>query len=740
MYNTKYILGFSNDLGELYEIYFDFLDYSGPITQLEGTNDVLTIRCTTGDENKLEPVLGTEALINIFVDIDTPISIAHLVATHDNDIRVTIFRDQDYSKNIFQGFIVVEDNSQPFLDPPFVLSVRALDGLGLLKGVDLVDTNALLFVGNMSVLSWIAQILFKTDQTLNLRVYFNFFESSFSQNIGALEQVYLNSITFSEGDAFNATPTDPTVDTAATAADDCYTALEKIVRCFRCRLFQEDGVWNMVSLDEYLNPAGFSYKEYSFGVPVNGIVPFTVVDSQLHKDYSLPVGKNEIVHPLTEDQVLYLKLATKWIKLTYTYDQALNKVCNQDFSEGDRNATFDEVISSAVIDPTINPAVNLTTQGYDAYCWGHFNGTVETVGPSTANSPKPSAAPTKNGFIRVILDLLGYEKERYLVIQNDSGKLGYMQAATFRADISDIVQVSVSTRVRAASIHAAPQLFLLLTGDDGSFWSLNTVGDGSVPGNFPTWRQTTSTFRDPTGGRPRIAPDQVTTSPDFSSWTTFSANNNISDAVPAAKMPVNGTLQLLLAAETISGTDPLEYWYKELSITILPYLNGTYQQLKGDYNYSANNSNIKQTEADDVEISDSPKRYFKGALLRANGDLCTPTWGRGGMAMPESFRFTQLMERIMYNHLARMVQKVEGTFRGLIYVPADDPTVLRPNGFLNSYTLSDGDIPTKRFMLTSFEKDYGTGQSRNVYIETLNDVNDSGFSLPDAYQFSYIFQ
>lgn len=738
MYTPKYILPFSNDLNEFYEIYFEVQDFPGDPITLTGTDTVLTIRSTAGDENKFEPILGQEALIEIAVSKDKEISIPDLIAEKDNAIRVTIYREKDYSKSIFQGFIVVEDNNQPFLDPPFTLSVRALDGLGLLKGVDLVDTNSLLFVGNMSVLSWIAQILYKTGQTLNLRTYFNFFESSFNTTIGPLEQVYLNAITFSQGDAFNNTPTDPTVDVAATAADDCYTALEKIVRCFRCRLFQEGGRWNLVSLYEYLNPAGFTFKEYAFGDPVSGLIPVTAVDSGINKNYSAVIGKRQAIHPVAEDQSLYLKLATKWLKLTYTYDQALNKVCNQDFSEGDRNATYDEVINSSVLDPTINPAVNLQTQGYDAYCWGHFNGTPETVGGSTANSPKPSTASTKNAFIRTVVDLLGFEKERYLVIQNDPGNLAYMQAATFRADVADIVQVSVSTRVRSASIHAQPQMYLLLVGDDGSFWSLFTVGDGSVPGNFPVWKQTTSTFRQTTGGRPNIVPDQVTTSPDFSTWTTFSANNNISAVVAPAKMPVNGTLTLLLACETTSGSDPLEYWFKGLNITILPYLNGSYQQLKGDYNYSSSNNNIKQTEADDVQLSDSPKRYFKGALLRANGDLCTPTWFRSGVA--ESYRFTQLMERIMYNHLSRMVQKLEGTWRGLIYISADDDIEVRPNGYLNSFSFEDGDVPTKRFMLTSFEKHYDTGQWRGVFVETIEDVNADNFKLPDQYKFSYIFQ
>jgi hypothetical protein len=61
------------------------------------------------------------------------------------------------------------------------------------------------------------------------------------------------------------------------------------------------------------------------------------------------------------------------------------------------------------------------------------------------------------------------------------------------------------------------------------------------------------------------------------------------------------------------------------------------------------------------------------------------------------------------------------------------------NGFLGSYTFEDSDNPTKRYMLTSFEKDYTTGQWRGVFIETLKDENDI-FVLPDIFKFDYLFQ
>lgn len=742
MYGTKYILAFSNDLGELYEIYFDFLGYTGTPSPIKGSGDVLTLRSTGGDESKMEPILGTEALIDIYVDINTPITIADLVAAHDNDIRVTVFKDKNYGTSIFQGFIVVEDNSQPFQDAPFTLSVRALDGLGLLKGVDLVDTNALLFAGAYSVLSWICQILYKTDQTLNLRVFFNIFEKSFMTNVNPLEQTFLHSITFSKGDSFNSNSLDPSVDSAALAADDCYTALEKIVRCFRCRLFQEDGRWNLVSLYEYLNPSGYSYTEYSLGDPVNGIVPFTAVDSAKAQTFDVQVGKDGIVHPIQDDQNIYLKIATKWIKLTYSYDQSQNKVCNQDLSDTSvptRQPADDENIQSQIIDVTLNPTDEtklLTTQAYQPYCFTHSNG---NWFDSTNQYPYPANSPTAPGFIRVVIDDLGYELLRFLVLKAPAiDNVTYFKTSRLLIDTSDILQLTFSYRTRVNTVSGTQRItvaWILLYGDDGTFWAMESFDDGNVSGNPTRWKQTDSDFRNIGGfGTEPVTTPSVT---DSTQWIGVSANNNsVNQNQGFAKAPVSGQVEILFLwfGEAVLT----EAWFKDISVTILPYLQGSYQQVKGDYNFSGSNNNIKQTEADDVEISDSPKRYFKGALLKANSDLLSISWNRYGVI--ESLRFTQLMERIMFTHLCRIVHKIEGTWKGLIYRPDNDISHDRPNGYLNGWLFADSMTPTKKYMLTSFEKNMGQGQWRGVFVETLNDQNDPGFASPDNYTFSYIFQ
>lgn len=744
-YNTKYILSLKNDLNELYQIYFDFLDFVGVSQNLMALDGGLTVRSTSADDQKLTYILGTECLISIAVLTPaqnaafnvSAIGIIDLIAQHDNDIRITVYKDFDYTKSIFQGFVVVEDNSQPFLDPPFTLSIRALDGLGLLKGVDMVDTNGNSFVGGQSIISWIAQILYKTNQTLNIRTFFNFYNSAYIESVSPLEETDIDAITFKQAET---PPTlDPSVDIHALNADDCFTALEKICRNFRCRLFMEDGVWMLVSLFEYLNPNGYNFFEYELLTPLvsTGLVPVNTVDFGLGKTYNLNIGKNEIVHPVNDDAILYLKLATKFIDLTYNYDQSLNKICNQDFTQGPRNVTYDEIINSSIIEPSINPPVNLQTQGYDLFCWDHFQA-ANTTGAIVPNI-LPAVTPTKRAFIRSVVDSLGYEIERFLVVDNvDGSDTAYVKSSSFLIDSNDKLRITFDNRTRVdqsyglAAGHKVAALFL--TGDDGSFWAMQSAegpGVTSPLSNLPTWTSVDSNFHNTFGNTPLIiwSNDGHTITWDNVGFGTFLNN------LPIA--PVSGTCHLYLLTSVSSPTN--EAWFKNISVEIFSFLQGSYTQLKGDFNFSSSDNNIKQTLSEDVQISDSPKRYFKGALLNQDGvSLSPPNWHRRGVI--ETMRFTQAMERIMFNHIYRMLQKVEGHFRGLVYLDNEDFTSVRPNGFLNSYYFTDSPNPDKRYILTSFEKDYVTGIWRGVFVEVLKDINDDGWANPDNYVFQYVFQ
>lgn len=727
-YGNKYILGSSNELNDFFEVYLDYLNYTGASTIIAGAVDAFKILSNSGEEDKFTPVIGLECDISIFVGKinssgqvvdDTQISIYDFTAQQDNEIRVTIYRERDYSKSIFQGFLVVQNNSQPFLDPPFTLSLKALDGLGLLKNVDMIDTTGALYAGVLSIEDWIGNILYKTGQSLNLRGYFPFFPALGSETMPPLQQVFLNAQAWLIGEI--TTTTDPSVDVFASEAVDAYTALTSICTACRARIFQEDGVWNFVCLGSYIDQGGMYYNE-STGVLTAGIYHMTPVAVGNGLNYDVPVGSDQIVHPANDDTTLSLLIATKWVKLNYTYNQSFNKICNQNFVQGDPDPVHNGTISSTIVDPTIKPVVTLNYKAYQPFCWNIFAGTF--AGGGTA--PFPETPPTGYQYIRDVQDIYGYSLVRYLVIQSVVPVV-HARSSTFLIDQGDLLTVNLDFRTYSdlGTVGLAP-LIICLQGDDGSHWALGSFGTSDTVGtrwiavdaNYQTLSVTPGIYHSYTTGDPT------------SDWVTYTADKNAIGGLN--KVPVSGKAFIVLEGLP-SAT---ESWYKNITATIAPFLQGSYAQLKGDFNFLSSNLNIKQTLSQDINISDSPKRYFQGALVDANNNLIPPTWHRRSFA--ESKRFTQLMGQIAYNNLNRILNKIEGTMRGLTWVDASLTT--KQTGFLNRYYFTDHPTPTKKFVLTSFEKDYTTGQGRHVFIEILADQNDTGWQDPDTYVFQYLFQ
>lgn len=716
-YGLKFIINAKNAVGETYEVRFEYKDYIGGYSMLTAAADFFEDRNTTGDEDKLSYILGREAIIKMNIHDEDGVDIDDFVAAEDDTIRVTIYINRQYDYPVYQGFIAVEDNYQPFLSKPFSIQVRALDGLGLMKETYMLDQEGNPFAGKMSILSWICQILYNTDQTLNIRTYFNVYHKTFNTVQNSLEQIYIDAITFATGSQTPVGDIDPA--DFSTGFVDFYTALEYIMRNMRCKIFQDNGCWHVVNLEEYFKQGVMSYYEYQMGTPTGGIVPFTQVGSGIDVDYSVPIGYNNIIKQVKNDADVYLKLATKSVEYVYNYDQSLNKICNQDLSQGTFNHAYDEVISSSIIDPTINNghAINLQTFGIDAYCWPHYRGPIGGTG-----------TPVKNGFIRKVVDGLGYEYERFLVLVEDSTTV-FFRSSELLVDAGDKFELSLSFRTRnsTGAQNNQPVAYVLFYGDDGTYWTLRSY-DSDETNNPTTWVQSNSSF---------------TTNVRFVGHN-FQSNTNSWESVTTGtntllpSVPGSGKIVIILPSNVVGGG---EYWYKDLTVTIYPYLNGSYREIKGDFNYSASTLNIKQTIQEEVQISDSPKRYFKGALFNSSNGLVllTPEWYLLSQGTSKLYRFTQLMQQIVYSHLYRQFRKIEGTFKGLVWV---EPNLyqVRIAGVLNSYYFTDSRWPTKRFMLSSYDKQVGSATFRGVFIEVLKDQNDIGLVTPDNYIFAYLFQ
>ncbi len=754
MYNTKFILGFQNEVGDTYEVFFNFKNYDGNITNIYGGDDALTIKSVTSDDDKLQPILGTQAIVKIHVGglyDDNPaapgqvgnlgISIMDFVATGDTEIQGIVYRNKNYDVPVFVGFVAVEDNSQPLQDPPFDFTVRLTDGLGLLKTQDMVTLQdpPQLYSGFYSVEFWVMNILAKTGLTLNCRFFFPFYYLTMDETRSSLSQVYLNAITFQQGEV--TITTEAGVDVFQSETDDAYTALTKIATAFRCRVFQENGVWNFVSLFSHFDPNGWIYNEVGYdGLDAGLWFPYNVANGDF-LDFTTTIGKNEFIVPVEEDAVLYLKMANKFVKLNYNYDQSLNKICNQSLILGDRDTDFDETISSTIIDPTIVPDFDFQCLGYDLFCFDHFDSNSH-MGGNVIIYPQQTALG--NAFIREVDDELGYLFDRHLVLGETTNELTYLKTSQILVDTSDILQISFQWRTRVNVTPSGSGTFdvaaVYLTGTDGTFWALLCANDGDPTFAGREWVQMTdSNFHDG-GGNTRYCSTTVLT--DTVTWTEVSINQ--SKTVPLAKVPVSGYVEIFFVCieDQLAGCS--ESWIKNINVTVLPYLKGTYKELRGDYNFSShlNSVDIKQSITEEIFISDSPKRYFKGALLDADGNVMLAAWHRKFMI--EIVRFTQFMERIYWNQVNRVIRKIEGTFKGFIFRDTNFNELQA--GFVNSYFFTDSpDFPFTRFMLTSFEKNYATGKGRFVFVECANGEATDPFIDPSdpalgIYKFDYLFK
>lgn len=733
-YGLKYTTSFSSDIDEHYDINFSVLGYTGLPQALTAAADCLELKSVVGDEDKFQPICGQEATIRIMLYATDNVSIADFIAPQDNFILVQIYATGNL---VFQGFVMVEDNSQPLLDAPFVIEVKATDALGTLQGVYFLDTNGNDYSGKMTVIGWLAQILNKTGQTINLRTYFNIYNEAFDPAVNALEQICLDAITFQTGSQTAAGDTNPA--DFNTGFDDFYTVLEKIVTNLRCKLFQEAGYWHLVNLWDYMNPAGYTFWEYSFGDPVDGIIPYSAVNRGTGQLLQVQIGKIQPMRLVSEDAIMYLKLATKSVELTFNYNQALNKIINQALDQGVPQPAQDELIASSVIDASYNNgvSVNLTTKAYTLFGWLLLQCTA--IGGSGQDIDRNNSTPMdpSKAFIRVVYDILSQEMVRFVVVKLQSAPtFGFIVSSRVMLDQNDILQITFSWRTRTGTGigNARWQLaFVFLYGDDGTFWALNCIANGSITGNPTVWQKVDSDFKNTFGTVPSCSSDLI---PSTLLWSGVEINTQALTGVPFAQAPTSGMVEVILYGANDTGT---EWWYKDLSVTILPYLSGGYAKLLGDYNFAESNANIMKTEEDTVDISDSPKRYFQGALLAtgAGYKLLSPVWNRAGYM--EKMRFTQIMTWLIYTNVYRQIIKIEGTVRGLNYLDSSMPPIKTVSGMRNAYYFADTTTPTKRYLLCSFDKNCHTGQWRGVFLETTSGSDDPGLQTPDFSEFSYLF-
>lgn len=598
-YGQKYHLSFTNQINEDYTIYFMRKDYSGGSTALTGSGETLRIK-NNNDDDRFAPILSKEAIIDIDIRETQALGITDFLAVEDDDWNVVIYK-QLGEPAIFNGFLVVEDSSQPLHDRPLQLHLRASDGLPLLKNVPLKMSDGTDFTGLNNITDYIGHILYYINPDIGFKVYFDIFHVDMDTDDCPLEQTQIDCKTFEKDE---------------TTFLDMYACLEMLMKSFVCSIEYENGLWHVVNKRQYIKDT-FNWWQFSM---ISNVV--TAGASNTGEVIRANIGKNELIKFINKDAVIFYKVASKFAKLTYNYETPKEIICNQQLHRGVKN-------------------IGLSTPEYDAIdptCWEHIRWRSEL-------------SPVNDAYIKREKDVYDYEKERYLILPTETSATGSAQwmSSSFPMGINDKATISVETRLFDGYSGGQNSLvfYVLLFGDDGTFWTLDD--NGTAPNNEGLWVQSDATF-----GINRKAISYVYgASDDKTQWVTAS--------VDSSGAPVNGIVQLVLSEHSFNDF-PNRSDFKNIRIDYHAFVAGGYAPVKGDYNIYEQNLKINKTVDETVNISDSPSRIFKGTLF-VNNLLATPEWFRLGIT--ESLRFTQQMALLKYHFAFVQFQKIEGTLKGL---------------------------------------------------------------------------
>lgn len=677
----KYIIQHFNPLSEHIQVWLCPKGYAGTATYLKGINPFCTIRSTVNDDDKVKcGIFELEATINIWLEKTSTIGISEFLATEDDSWRVQVWR-MDNSLLLFDGFLVVEDNSEPLKDKPYSIQLKATTGLGKLKGIEFLDKDNEKFAGKYTLLEYIMIALDKVNNELPIASYFNVYGTGMSSKLidtdsDPLDRVYCFASTFEKDE---------------NSFTDCYDALNKILESTKCRLFQQNGKWHIVNLYEYLTQNVYGVVTYNWSVATGNVFtktpfyPYGVFTN----DYKAEIGKGEFIQPIDGDATKYFKLNTGKVHINYNYQRPKETFCNMTLKKGDRAPLLDFASHKA----------------YLAECFLHQRPPYATPG-----------ATTNDAYIAAEVDAYDYEKQRFLIIEPEPLlNISFLRSQRFYVDTNDKINISFQHRLDSDLGGAGTQQLahVILITDGGLYYNLDDTGD---------WVLTNSSL----SVNSRTLDYGFAGADDLAQWTTYDLETKV--------VPSGGEIEVLFY-----GLDTTTFnrgaYFKDIRFTVLQYINGSYRDAKGDFNQSKTTNNVRQDLETETYISDAPSRSIKGALVKSDNSLMATEWRV--YAATTNYRFSQIMSYILYNHLRRVNYKIEATLKGYLY--QDTFSNQRASGFLNQYVFTDFDAG-RLFMLTgSYELNLHTGTWRGVFVECVQGVSDTSYIEPDAFKFDYLF-
>lgn len=656
-YGLRYFGEFEDISGRAYRVEILQKEYTGSFYSVTlGSSPVIH---TYQTDDIRSTVRGSSAVVNIINAGSIPITTFYSV--NDDEFQVKILQG---SLVLFIGFIVQDDTTEIMVDYAHDITIQCNDNLGLLKDVAFNKNQTVItdFYARNTLASCIHQCLISTNLELDTYVYANVWEDRMIEADSFLPQTYIDLQTFISGETFMS----------------CYQVLDYILGRFNLSLFQSQGRWNIVRWDELFRLTtitGFKYNPAwlltgttlldtpYIAAPV--IAGATVPDT--YPEYGL---RRQIIRPYQFD------------KETFNYVQPKYLLKNYDLQ-------------------TLGALIRTYVVGTET--WSEYVATDWTLAFNT---------PVSERFIRVVVNNVGTEIDRYLVVRGNTGDTARsVQGTPFEVSKNDKIKFSFSFRTNVSQGGALTIVFAvrLFDGTTNRYVDEVPTGDGNWISGLGF------------------------------NYTVASGDNTDrvhQVEIASGQIPFDGLIYAYLATATNGPqSTSKETHYKDIRMEYIPFINDSTKiigHIHEDIQLDTAAADTKNNEDVTIYMDDSPRNSISGTLFLSTFTGLiqnrTVSWHRAGIS--ESKKIGEIMteEILQWRSISRT--KLEGAFRGL----QQSSIPLTPLSVFKYQTLNPA-----RFILGQSEFDYKNNRFRGTLWQLDEPATDEPV-VNNKYSFTYIYE
>lgn len=679
-YVLKYQSIWHNDLEQEVTVQLLQKDGTGDVADFITTDEGLELN----DSSEEGTIIAREATLEIWADDNTDITWETFLAGFATEWQMKVVID---GQQHFQGFLTPEEGSTPFLDKPYIVKLRATNGLKLLKNVSLSDLDGDNFKGKFTQLEYLIAALSKTKTALPVRIYGSIFNEDMDDRSVDPQNNYWDQSKFDHRTFLK----------DATTFVSCYDAILALLGR-HSRLFYWYGRWTVFYSPEHqYRPGGLFYTDYDADGVITG--------SGEEVEGVATIGKYQLIYPQDEDQLLSSSFPIKYAKTAYNYKVWPEIPLNSKFQRGTQ-------IGSG----TDGDGNNFENWSIDDWTSGTYQGNPTEF----SNLPAFTVANPDSWVRRSTFNAYGVELKREVVIENSDGVgARFVQSEGLPVNQGDKVRFSFDWKTSVGLGPSDPvpvQLIPYIVADGTATKYILRSKDGEV--SNAKWEA---------AGTSMIG---IYTTP----------NGELTDyqsiSVESPTMPVNGTLYVVLLSSAQLGAGSYTF-YKGFSMEYIPYIAGGFIPISGDYWQHTQDAEQLDIDDGEIKISDTIIRVLQGCMLNADGvTATTPTWYRQGVT--ESRHFKELVNIGRYNLGYRRFWHIEGSFSGVNYSPVDDQLNIQPISFHKEYRFTDLTEPRDFILVPPLRINICTGVIKAQFEEIYKTAAD-GTQEGDDQEFNYIF-